>query len=261
MAASGSFRCHPHGPARPPADGTESTIVGPDSDGRLARRSARESGWHRSITSSPSTHAPACMARRRARARASRSPASRSRTRQAVGAEATGPNGRAGPGAQPGRSANLHHRRASPPSRVAPCRPGAEPGLVPSPVWLPSAHPAVQLTRQPKPVGQRYQQGRPSVPNQPIAIGRDFQPYPRLGGLHPQGALPDWQRDLQTATFPSSTRAPFSQQSTSTAPAKLRAGAPRLEMSAGSRTLPRAGVQPQGRTEYSRAPARSGTRR
>ena len=72
---------------------------------------------------------------------------------------------------------------------------------VPSPLWLPSAHPAVQLGRQPKPVGQLNQQRRPSVPDQPVAISGDFEPCPRLGSLHRQGALLDWDCDLHTAAF------------------------------------------------------------
>ena len=65
-------------------------------------------------------------------------------------------------------------------------------GPVPSPVWLPWARPTVQLAWQPEPVGQSDQQRRPGVPDQPVAIGGDVEPYPRLGSLHPQGALLDW---------------------------------------------------------------------
>jgi hypothetical protein len=64
-------------------------------------------------------------------------------------------------------------------------------GPVLSPAWLPSACPAIQLGRQPKPVGQLDQQRHPDVPDQSVAVGGDFESCPRLGSLHPQGALLD----------------------------------------------------------------------
>jgi hypothetical protein len=65
-------------------------------------------------------------------------------------------------------------------------------GPVPSPARLPLAHPAIQLGRQPQPVSQPDQQRRPDLPDEPVAIGGDFEPCPRLGSLHPQGALLGW---------------------------------------------------------------------
>jgi hypothetical protein len=81
-------------------------------------------------------------------------------------------------------------------------------GPVPSPAWLPSCSPAIQLGRQPEPVSQLDQQRGPGVPDEPLAIGGDVEPYPRLDSLHPQGALLDWGSRPRQPHSPSSARAP-----------------------------------------------------
>jgi hypothetical protein len=72
---------------------------------------------------------------------------------------------------------------------------------VPSPTRLLATRPAVQRCWQPETVGQLNQQCHAGVPDQPLTIGGDVEPCPRLGSLHPQGALLDWDRDLQQAAF------------------------------------------------------------
>jgi hypothetical protein len=65
-------------------------------------------------------------------------------------------------------------------------------GPVPNPTWLLATHPAIQRCWQPETIGQLNQQHHPSVPDEPLTIGGDFEPCQRLGSLHPQGALLDW---------------------------------------------------------------------
>ena len=61
---------------------------------------------------------------------------------------------------------------------------------------------------QPNPVGQLPQQRRAGMPDHTDPVGGDFEAARRVGSLHPQGALLEPGRDLQTAAFSLLERAP-----------------------------------------------------
>jgi hypothetical protein len=58
-----------------------------------------------------------------------------------------------------------------------------------------------QRLGQPEPVSQLPQQRRAGMADHAGAVGGDFEAGPRVGSLHPQGALLDHGYDLRTAVF------------------------------------------------------------